>query len=180
LSAQERRFWARVNKDGPVNTRRPELGPCWIWTGAAYTDPKGNRSYGQTSYNGRRMGAHRASFLMHGGTIPDRCDVMHACDTPPCVNPAHLSAGTRQENILDGFANPANQGVCAGENNGRARLTWDDVHAIRAARKAGALQPDLATKYGVAQAQISFILSGRRWPESKCPIHGAVSAEVAA
>jgi hypothetical protein len=120
------------------------------------------------------MGAHRASFLMHGGTVPDGFDVMHACDTKPCVRPSHLSAGTRTDNLLDGFASPANRGVCAGENNGRGRLTWNDVHAIRVAGSAGGSQTDLARQYGVAQAHISFILSGKRWRESSCPIHGVV------
>jgi predicted DNA-binding protein (UPF0251 family) len=74
--------------------------------------------------------------------------------------------------LLDGFAAPSNRGVCAGENNGRARLTWDDVHAIRAARREGWSQPDLALRYEVSQVQISHILRGTRWPEAKCPIHG--------
>jgi len=135
-------------------------------------------TYGQMTYRGKRMGAHRASFLMHGGTVPDGFDVMHWCDVKPCVRPDHLSAGTRTENLLDGFASPANRGVCAGENNGRARLTWDDVHAIRAAR--GLNQPALAALYGVSQVQISHILRGTRWPESTCPIHGTVKEEAAA
>lgn len=176
MSAQDRRFWARVDKNGPVNTRRPELGRCWIWTGSRYQH-KGRRTYGQTSYQGRRTTAHRASFLMHGGVIADGLDVMHACDTKPCVRPTHLTTGTRTENLLDGFANPANRGVCAGENNGRARLTWNDVHAIRSA--TGLNQAELAARYGVSQPQMSGILRGRKWPESSCPIHGT-QAEVAA
>ena len=178
MSAQERRFWDRVDKDGPTNTRRPELGPCWIWTGTRSTDKTG-LTYGQTSYLGKRMGAHRASFLMHGGTVPAGKEVMHACDTKPCVRPDHLSAGTRSENLFDGFAAPKNQGVCAGENNGRARLTWDDVHEIRRLRAAGASQPDLARRYGVHQVQISHIIRGTRWPEAKCPVHGELAEQVA-
>jgi hypothetical protein len=171
LSAQERRFWARVDKNGPVNPRRPELGPCWIWTGSRYTDKTGV-TYGQTSYGGRRMTAHRASFLMHGGTVQPHFDVMHFCDTKPCVRPDHLSAGTRSENLYDGFAAPKNRGVCAGENNGRARLTWDDVHTIRALLAAGSKQADLANRYGVNPVQVSHIARGTRWPEAKCPVHG--------
>jgi hypothetical protein len=172
MSADEVRFWSHVNKDGPVGTRRPELGPCWMWTGASGVELRtGKHAYGQTTYRGKRMPAHVASFLMHGGVLPTGYDVMHDCDTKPCVRPSHIRAGTRSENLRDGFANPANAGVCAGENNGRARLTWDDVHAIRAARKAGASQPDLARRYGVTQVQISHIVRGTRWPESKCPLH---------
>jgi hypothetical protein len=172
---QERRFWARVNWNGPVNPRRPELGPCWLWTGSCYGDSTG-RTYGQTSYNGKRMGAHRASFLMHGGVVPDGHDVMHRCDTKACVRPDHLTAGTRTENLLDGFAAPRNQGVCAGENNGRARLTWDDVHAIRSAPRVYGSIPILAAQYGVSAGQINQIRSGRKWPESKCPTHNVEAA----
>lgn len=154
---------------------RVDPSGCWIWTGSRYTQ-FGKPTYGQTSYNGKRMGAHKASYLVHVGPIPEGLDVMHSCNVKACVNPAHLSTGTRSQNLLDGFA--AHPGVCAGENNGRARLTWDDVHAIRAAGKAGTLQRELAARYGVTQAQISQILRGSRWPESKCPVHGRV--EVAA
>ena len=173
----EERFWSHVDKNGPVNERRPELGPCWVWTGSVQGTPdKAGVSYGQMTYRGKRMGAHRASFLLHGGTVEAGLDVMHACDHKICVRPDHLSAGTRSENLIDGFQAPANQGVCAGENNGRARLTWDDVHAIRVARKAGASQPDLARRYGVSQVQISHIVRGSRWPESKCPLHAREAA----
>lgn len=170
------RFWRRVNKDGPTNTRRPELGPCWLWTGSHGEDKHGQPTYGQIMVASKRMGAHRFSFLLHGGTVPDGLEIMHACDTKLCCRPSHLSAGTRSQNLLDGFAAPANQGVCAGENNGRARLTWTDVHAIRAARAAGATQPDLARRYGVSQVQIHHIERGKRWPESKCPVHASVEA----
>lgn len=172
----ERRFWSRVSKAGPVNPRRPELGPCWIWTGARYSDSSG-LTYGQTSYCGQRMGAHRAAFLAAGGSIPPGLDVMHLCDTKACVRVSHLTVGTRSVNLLD--ANPANEGVCAGENNGRARLNWDDVHAIRAAVAGGASQKSQADLYGVVPVQISNIVRGARWPESKCPVHGTV-AEAAA
>lgn len=176
----EHRFWSRVDKNGPINSRRPELGPCWIWTGSAYSNPKtGERTYGQTTYAGKRTGAHRASFLLHGGTVPDGYDVMHACDTKSCVRPSHLSAGTRSENLLDGFASPANRGVCAGENHGRARLTWAILHTIRAALATGASQADLAREYGVTQSHISHIANGKRWPEDTCPVHGVAAESVA-
>lgn len=146
---------------------------CWLWTGTFYTQ-FGKPTYGQFWFNGRRMGAHVVSYLMHAGPIPTGLDCMHSCDTKACVNPAHLSPGTRTQNLLDFFA--AHPGVCAGENNGRARLTWDDVHAIRAALKNGAKQPELARIYGVHQVQISHIARGTRWPESSCALHSAEAA----
>jgi hypothetical protein len=102
---------------------------------------------------------------MAGGVVPSGHDIMHLCDTKPCVRPDHLTTGTRSENVRDGFRNPANRGVCAGENNGRNRLTWNDVRAIRAAAAKGARQADLARQYGITQAHVSHIVRGLRWPE---------------
>ena len=158
------RFWSRVNKDGPTNTRRPDLGPCWLWTGSRYTQ-KGRKTYSQVTYEGRRITAHRASYLMHGGIVPDGHDIMHRCDTKPCVRPDHLTTGTRSENLRDGFANPANKGVCAGENNGRARLTWDDVHNIRRALETGGRTHELAAIYGLHPSYVTAIKAGRKWSE---------------
>lgn len=149
---------------------------CWIWTGTFYTQ-SGKRTYGQVILEGRRMGAHRASYLLHVGPVPDGLDVLHSCDVKACVNPAHLRPGTHGENIREAFAKLPDDHF-SGERNGHARLTWDQVHAIRAERKAGASQTELGRKYGVHQVQISQIVRGKRWPESKCPVHRRV--EVAA
>lgn len=148
---------------------------CWLWTGSSYTQ-FGARTYGQFYLAGRRTSAHRASYILHRGAIPDGLDILHSCDVKACVNPDHLRPGTHQENIREAFDKlPA--GHFAGENNGRARLTWDDVHAIRS---IGGRTIDLARRYGVLPQQISNIKHGRKWPESSCPVHGAEKAEVAA
>jgi hypothetical protein len=135
---------------------------CWLWTGTFYTQ-FGKPTYGQFYFQGRKMVASKASYLMHRGRVPAGLDVMHSCDTKACVNPGHLSVGTRSQNLLDGFA--AHPGVCAGENNGRARLNWPKVRAIRAAAASGTSQNDLARQYGITQAHVSYIVRGLRWPE---------------
>lgn len=149
---------------------------CWLWTGSVYTH-KGKRTYGQFYMDGRKIGAHVATVLLHHGPIEAGLEAMHSCNVKACVSPFHVSAGTKSQNRLDAFRD--NPGVCAGENNGRARLTWADVHAIRAAQAVGARQVDLANKYGVHQVQVSHIVRGTRWPESKCPVHGELAAAVA-
>jgi hypothetical protein len=151
----------------------------WIWTGTFYTQ-FGQPTYGQTWLDGTRMGAHRASYILHVGPVPDGLDILHSCDaTKACVNWNHLRPGTHQENIREAFDKlPPDK--FSGENNGRARLNWDIAHAIRAAVASGETQASQGIVYGVAAAHISQIIRGLKWPESRCPIHGAVSAEVAA
>lgn len=85
MTSTEARFWAKVDK----------TGDCWVWTAA--TNPKG---YGQFYVEGMRL-AHRVSWILAHGPIPDDLCVLHRCDHPPCVNPAHLFLGTYADNNHD-------------------------------------------------------------------------------
>lgn len=90
------RFWPRVNKAGPIHA---VLGtPCWLWTGAP-----DNRGYGRlsTTLGGSVLKAHRLSWEIANGAIPEGLCVLHRCDNPPCVNPEHLFLGTRPDNARD-------------------------------------------------------------------------------
>ena len=89
-------FWERVVIGGP--------GECWEWTGARL--PSG---YGFITRNlkidGRRKGvtiyAHRMSYEIHNGEIPEGLQALHSCDNPSCPNPDHLFIGTQQDNVDD-------------------------------------------------------------------------------
>ena len=87
MTAPER-FRAAVIERGPDD--------CWEWTGSRH--PQG---YGMFSVNGRNIYAHRFSAMLHFGMFDRRSRVMHSCDNPGCVNPAHLSLGTQRDNMLD-------------------------------------------------------------------------------
>lgn len=77
------------------NVEKNENG-CWIWKGE-----KTSNGYGYLLLNGKRIGAHRFSYMWHQGKIQKGLFVCHKCDVPSCVNPDHLWLGTQKENIQD-------------------------------------------------------------------------------
>lgn len=86
----EDRFWSKVNK----------TPTCWLWIGATC-----NFGYGKIGIGGRKnrklKDSHRLSWEIHNGIIPLGLCVLHKCDVPSCVNPAHLFLGTKKDNAAD-------------------------------------------------------------------------------
>lgn len=72
------------------------MSGCWLWTGSI-----AQHGYGVFGIKGHSQRAHRVSWAMHRGKIPDGLYVCHRCDVPSCVNPAHLFLGTQRDNIHD-------------------------------------------------------------------------------
>lgn len=126
---------------------------CWLWM--AVTRGK----YGLFWRNGVMASAHRASWELHRGPIPDGLDVLHQCDTPACVNPAHLRLGTHADNMRDRDAKGRHVAL-RGESNGLARLTEADAVAIRADRRTGT---QIANDYGVCEGTIKSVRARRTW-----------------
>lgn len=87
------KYWAKVDRDGPIPAVRPELGPCWLWTAA-----KNKRGYGSFSVNGRLILVHRISVVLDGRTIPAGWLSDHLCHNTSCVNPRHLEPKTVRGN----------------------------------------------------------------------------------
>lgn len=81
-------FWSRVNKHGPVNAYRPELGPCWLWTGYQF---KGRGRF--------QVGGLMLAYHYPVGRPPRGRDWDHLCCVPLCVRPEHLELVTRSENV---------------------------------------------------------------------------------
>lgn len=131
---------------------------CWIWTGKAH-----KRRYGYLGYQGRFVLAHRLSWELTNGPIPEGMDVCHTCDNPPCCNPAHLWIGTRADNNADKIAK-GREVVLRGEMHGMAKLTWDQVSEIRSRYGAGEKgQVALAREYGVSKNLIHLIVTWKIW-----------------
>lgn len=118
----------------------------------------GARGYGAVRVAGGWMTAHRAAYTAAYGPIPSGMHVLHRCDTKACIEPTHLFLGTNAENMADKVAKGRQ---ARGERVGSARLTADQVRAIRAntsmSRKA------LAALAGISENNVYAILSGRTW-----------------
>jgi hypothetical protein len=129
---------------------------CWIWLGTT-----AGGGYGVFTDGQRRIKAHRLSFELHVGPIPQGLFVCHRCDVPPCVNPAHLFLGTCADNCEDMRLKGRSQ---RGIRNGHVKLTELEVLRIREALKAGLSSvTSLGQQYGVSQSAISLIKARKTW-----------------
>lgn len=127
---------------------------CWIWMAGKDADGYGHIWDGQ-----RTAKAHRVSYELYVGAIPDGMQVCHKCDNPTCVNPEHLFVGTNADNMAD--RERKGRGVrLLGECHGASKLTRIAVQAIRQdARK----QRDIASQHGVSQHTIWQIKQNKIW-----------------
>lgn len=126
-------------------------GGCWHWM--AFCMPSG---YGNFRTPQRHELAHRSAYRLFVGPLDSR-DVMHACDNPRCVNPEHLSLGSRAENMQDAKRKGRN---ARRETHGRSKLTEQQVDYARSAKGR---QREIAAQLGVTQSHISAIKTGKAW-----------------
>lgn len=133
----------------------PNTG-CWLWMACCK-----DNGYGQvTDDEGRRRGAHVVSYEVFAGPVPDGMCVCHKCDVRACVNPAHLFLGTKGDNNRDAMQKGRNS---RGEHRYNAKLSADDVRAIRAGATRGERDADLAKEFDVHRRAIWQIKAGRTW-----------------
>lgn len=153
------RFWEKVAQRG--------ASECWPWLAGTV------RGYGYLQRGGRRGGrvlAHRLSWEIHRGPVPDGLLVLHACDNPPCVNPAHLFLGTQGDNHADMTAKGRGYStfrehpeITRGEANNHAKLNADQVREIRRLAAAGWSRPSIARRFGVTRQNVRCIVTGQTW-----------------
>lgn len=139
------------------------MNDCWRWRG------KGNQDgYGRLRIDGgKKIMAHRLSYILFNGKIPKGKLVLHKCDNPWCINPTHLFLGTDQDN-QDDMINKGRK--CQGESYPTSLLNDD---AVRYIRKSGIPKhPEfgwtaLAKKFNVSTSTIRAAASGRQWRHVK-------------
>lgn len=176
-SKEAHRFWSKVSKSSE----------CWNWS--AY---RGKTGYGVIGFRGKVVRAHRLSFTVHKSGIPQGMCVLHTCDNPACVNPAHLWLGTQTENCEDKCAKGRNvsvsgdahysrihpeklargnnhhsktkpESVLRGERHPLAILTQSKVAQIRDLEFSGTPRKRLAAQFGVTKSTIAAIVARRIW-----------------
>ena len=126
--------------------------PCILWDGATT-----NRGYGSVRHAGAVVAAHRLSYVRANGVALEDIEgvmVRHKCDVRNCIQPTHLELGDNSSNMQD-----------RKRANGKFhKLRQSDADAIRELLATGVYQKDVALLYGVDQALISRIKTGKIWP----------------
>jgi hypothetical protein len=150
----EQRFKAKVR----VN---PET-ECWEWAASRNTS-----GYGQFRFRGMAELAHRVSWVLFRGEIPQNdtayrtVNVLHRCDNIICVNPEHLFLGDQADNANDSVSKGRwGRRGCKGEAHGRVVLTEEAVRKIRASKDTVKV---IATKFGISKSNVRHIRKRRSW-----------------
>jgi hypothetical protein len=145
------RFWSYVDIKGEDE--------CWEWKGVL--DIGG---YGHFSLNGKHIPAHRLSYQLYYGDIPEGKQINHTCHNRKCCNPFHTYAGTHKDN-MDDMVRMNRQ--ANGESQGMAKLTEKQVVEIKENRN-NLSQRKLGELYGVKHNTIGNILRNRTWKHIPC------------
>jgi hypothetical protein len=127
---------------------------CWLWTGLT------KKGYGYFVINARQVRAHRFSYELVNGPIPDGYIVCHRCDNPACVNPAHLFLGTATINMADKMGKGRE---ARGARIKKSTLTDADIRVIRARYSAGETQRAIAADFGVTNKAVGYIVRRQTW-----------------
>lgn len=131
---------------------------CWIWTAGLFGDPnQKGKGHGKLSIGGRpsrHILAHRFSWLIHNGPIPEGKCVLHDCDVPQCVRPDHLHLGTLADNNREMFA----------KQRAHTKLSWGDIPIIKTLYfDFGMTGYAIGPLFNVSAVVINGICNGTKW-----------------
>lgn len=135
----------------------PPTAGCWPWPGR-----RSASGYGVLWIRGRGdIRAHRLLWELAHGPVPADADVLHWCDNPPCVNPAHLHLGTHTQNMAEMVVRGR---VRRGEEHRDAKLTENSVREMRAIYALGEVSTtDLGERYGVSRHTAWLVVAHKSW-----------------
>lgn len=163
---------AKLQRRLDRNSRR-EVNGCLVWTSELTNKGYGRLRLGKfdRKWNGTiDLTAHRASWIIHRGPIPEDMNVLHTCDNRPCFEIAHLFLGTIRDNSLDMVAKGRHpsvvkpESIVRGEDRSNALLTDATVLDMREEYARGGISIDiLANKFGVHRSTIWYALIGQNW-----------------
>lgn len=136
------------------------LTGCWLWTAAVNKD-----GYGKVKVQGRDTTAHRWSWTLHNGPVPEGLHVLHRCDVPSCVNPAHLWLGTNLENDRDKRAKRRHYILPLQRD---PKVTDGQVMEMRRLR-GKETTVSLAARFGIHPSQVSRIQRGHYFKHLPMP-----------
>lgn len=128
---------------------------CWIWRGAMTAS-----GYGVFSIKCKYIRAHRASYIIHHGDIPDSSLVLHSCDVRNCVNPDHLHLGTPKQN-MDEMRDRGRERKPSGESHSSCKLSDADIEEIKRLRKNKVTGVKIANMFGISLQYVYEIAWGK-------------------
>lgn len=123
---------------------------CWSWNGKI---PGGG--YPMMIYDYVQTNAHRISYLIHKGEIPEKIWVLHSCDNKICTNPNHLFLGTPKDNTLDK--------IKKGRDNSKRKLTIEQVTRIKELLQLGVNMARIARDFNISYGAIRSIKISNTW-----------------
>lgn len=168
LNEQKRKYWEEYREkrdkepyESVIETIKPrfeenfeKIDGCWIWKGAR-KGPK-RLEYGAFNARGKSTTAHRFSWYIYKGIIPEGMLVLHKCDVPLCVNPEHLFLGTHLDNERDKIK----------KGRGKVeKLNIERAKEIKNLIAAGMPDMKIARKYGISYQTVWAIKIGRTWKD---------------